>query len=96
MNKYFLTAQNTFSGLLSMEKKLAHYAAIYEHCVLMDKEIDVAVANLKRRQDDLLKENPRWKETSICRSAAYNGDVFICIGHYSIHGIKVEELKYEE
>ena len=92
MKKYFMTMQNTFSGLLSMEKKLAYYSAVYEHCVLTDEEVDVAVARLKLHQEKLLKENPRWKEVSICRSTAHNGDVFICIGHYSVHGIKVEEL----
>lgn len=92
MKKYFMTMQNTFSGLLSMEKELAYYSAVYEHCVLTDEEVDVAVARLKLHQEKLLKENPRWKEVSICRSTAHNGDVFICIGHYSVHGIKVEEL----
>lgn len=46
MKKYFMTMQNTFSGLLSMEKKLAYYSAVYEHCVLTDEEVDVAVARL--------------------------------------------------
>lgn len=81
--------QNTFSGLLSMERQLACYAAAYEHSVLTDKAVDKVVAYLQKRQEKLLAENPRWKSVTIGKSYWPNGNVCIRMGNYEMLGIVV-------
>ena len=81
--------QDTFSGLLSMERQLACYAAAFEHSVLTDKEVDKVVAFLQKRQEKLLAENPRWKSVDIDKSYWPNGEVCIRMGNYQMLGIVV-------
>ena len=89
MAKYFMTMQDTFSGLLSMERQLACYAAAFEHSVLTDKEVDKVVTYLQKRQEKLLAENPRWKSVTIDKSYWPNGEVCIRMGNYQMLGIVV-------
>lgn len=81
--------QDTFSGLLSMERQLARYAAAFEHAVLTDKEVDKMVSFLQKRQEKLLAENPRWKRVTIDKSYWPNGEVCISMGNYQMLGIGV-------
>lgn len=92
MEKYFMTMQNTFSGLLLMERQLACYAATYEHCVLTDKEVDKVVLGLQKRQERLLAENPRWKSVAIGKSYWPNGNVCIGVGNYDMIGVIVNNV----
>ena len=89
MGKYFMTMQDTFSGLISMERQLACYAAAFEHSVLTDKEVDKVVSYLQKRQEKLLAENPRWKSVAIDKSYWPNGEVCIRMGNYQMLGIVV-------
>jgi len=89
MGKYFMTMQDTFSGLISMERQLACYAAAFEHSVLTDKEVDKVVTYLQKRQEKLLAENPRWKSVTIDKSYWPNGEVCIRMGNYQMLGIVV-------
>lgn len=84
--------RNSFSGLLSMERQLACYAATYEHCVLTDKEVDKVVLTLQKRQERLLAENPRWKSVTICKSYWPNGNVCVRMGNYEMRGVIVNNV----
>lgn len=87
--RYFITMQNASSGLLSMERQLACYAAAYEYCVLPDKDVDKVVLALQKRQERLLAENPRWKSVTISKSYWPNGNVCVRIGNYEMRGVIV-------
>ena len=91
MKQFFIEVNYTQSGLCAMERDLLDQAKPFNHCIILEAQVDYLVAYFESVQQAFHKAKPRLKTVDISHWSTDTGLQYIHIGQMCLTLMEVRD-----